>query len=145
MNAVEHIATPPAAVRFVHSRGGIILWDETVMTLQSYGLTGLGSNGFNYIALSNDALTETSASTTLSNEIAANGLSRAQGSYGHTTGTNLVQIQKTFTCATASQAYQKAALFTASSVGIMSHVVAATPRLLQIADTVTVTYQVQVG
>lgn len=156
MNAVEHIATPPASVRFVHSRGGVILFDETVtnllttvgrdqLILQGYGTTGLATNGFNYIALSNDALTETSASTTLSNEIAANGLSRAQGAYGHTTGTNIVTIQKTFTCATAVQSYQKAALFNLSSSGIMNHAVAATPRLLNIGDTVTITYSIQVG
>ena len=34
--------------------------------LNGYGTTGLATNGFNYVALSNDALTETSASTTLS-------------------------------------------------------------------------------
>lgn len=155
-HAVEHIATPPASVRIVHSRGGVVLSDETItnlittvgrdfLILQGYGATGLGSNGFNYVALSNDALTETTASTTLSNEIAANGLSRAQGAYSHTNGTNSVQISKTFTCATAVQSAQKAALFTASSGGTMNHAVAFTPRALNITDTLTIIFTIMVG
>jgi hypothetical protein len=63
---------------------------------QGYGDAGLGANGLNYIALSNDAVTETTASTTLSNEIVANGLQRAQGTVAHTAGTNTTTIQKTF-------------------------------------------------
>lgn len=107
---------------------------------QIYGST-VGANGLNYIALSNDALTENAASTTLSNEIAANGLSRAQGTITLPTGTGTVTtVDKTFTCATAPQAAQKAALFTASSVGTMNHVLAFTQRSLQIADTLQVTF-----
>ena len=112
---------------------------------QGYQTTGLGSNGLNYIALSNDTVTETSASTTLSNEIAANGLSRAQGTVAHTTGTNTTTVAKTFTCATSSQAAQKAALFTASSSGIMCHVLGFTQRTLQVGDTLTITYTITLG
>ena len=107
---------------------------------QIYGST-VGANGLNYIALSNDALTETSASTTLSTEIAANGLSRAQGTITLPTGSGTVTtVDKTFTCATAPQAAQKAALFTAGAAGTMNHVLAFTQRSLQIADTLQVTF-----
>ncbi len=41
---------------------------------QGYGSSGAQANGLVYIGLSNDALTETTASTTLSNEITGNGL-----------------------------------------------------------------------
>lgn len=113
--------------------------------LQDYGTTGLGTNGLNYIALSNDTLTETATSTTLSTEIAANGLSRAQGTVVLPTGSgNVTTIQKTFT-ATGGQAAQKAALFTASSAGTMNHVLAFTQRTLITGDTLSVTDSITLG
>ena len=112
---------------------------------QGYQTTGLGSNGLNYIALSNDTLTETTSSTTLSNEITTNGLGRAQGTVAHTSGTNTTTVAYTFTCATASQAAQKAALFTASSSGVMCHVLAFTQRTLQVGDTLTITFTITLG
>lgn len=112
---------------------------------QGYNTSGGAANGFCYIALSNDALTETSASTTLSTEIAANGLTRAVGVYAHTTGTNTSTITKTFTCSTLAQAAQKAALFTASSSGTMNHALAFTQRTLQIGDTLAVTFTITLG
>lgn len=113
--------------------------------LQGYGSSGLGANGLNYIALSNDTLTETSASTTLSTEITANGLARAQGTVAHTTGTNTSTVDKTFTCSTSAQAAQKAALFTAISVGIMNHALSFTQRSLQVGDTLEITYTITLG
>lgn len=113
--------------------------------LQGYGSSGLSTNGFNYIALSNDSLTETTASTTLSNEIAANGLSRAQGTYAHTVGTGSCTIQKIFTCATSSQSAQKAALFNASSSGVMQHALAFSSRSLLVGDTLTLTYTISIS
>lgn len=133
-----------------------IISDETVHNVittagrdflhqQGYQTTGLGTNGLNYIALSNDALTETSASTTLSTEIVANGLARAQGTVGHTGGTNTTTVAKTFTCATAPQAAQKAALFTAASAGTMNHALSFTQRSLQVGDTLAVTFTITLG
>lgn len=111
---------------------------------QTYGTSGLGANGLNYVALSNDTVTETSASTTLSNEITTNGLARAQGSVAHTAGTTVTTIQKTFT-ATGNQSCQKAALFTAASAGTMNHVLAFTPRALASGDTIQVTYTITIS
>jgi hypothetical protein len=113
--------------------------------VQGYGSSGLGANGLNYVALSNDAVTENAASTVLSNEIAANGLSRAQGTVNHTAGQNTSTIAKTFTCATSAQAAQKAALFTANSNGTMCHVLGFTQRSLQVGDTLTVTFTITLG
>ena len=112
--------------------------------LQGYGTTGLGTNGLNWIGLSNDTLTETSASTTLSTEIAANGLTRAQGTYTHTAGTNTTTISRTFT-ATATQAAQKAALFTAVSGGTMNHALAFTQRTLANGDSLAITFTITLG
>lgn len=111
---------------------------------QGYNSTAAAqTNGLSWIALSNDALTETGASTTLSSEIAANGLSRAQGTYAHSAGASTATIAKTFT-ATGSQACQKAALFSASSAGTMNHVLAFTQRTLQNTDTITITYTITI-
>lgn len=112
--------------------------------LQGYGTTGLGTNGLNWIALSNDTLTETATSTTLSTEITTNGLARAQGTYAHTAGTNTTTIDRTFT-ATGTQSAQKAALFTASTAGTMNHVLAFTQRNLLSADTLQITYTITLG
>lgn len=155
MLLTETIGGGRATARIQHVRNGVILSDEVVHNVvttvgrdflhtQGYGAAGV-ANGFNFIALSNDTLTETTASTTLSNEIVANGLARASGTVTHTGGTNTTTVAKTFTCATASQAAQKAALFTASSVGTMNHALAFTQRTLQIADQLIVTFTITLG
>lgn len=114
--------------------------------LQGYGSGGLGANGLNWIGLSVDPLTEIATATTLTTEIAANGLSRAQGTVTLPTGAgNQTTVDKTFTCATAPQAAQKAALFSAASAGTMNHVLAFTSRSLQIADTLQTTFTITLG
>lgn len=139
---------------FQHIRNGTVIWTGDAYNVkttvgidftfsQTYG-TAAQANGLNYIALSNDSLTETSASTTLSNEISANGLGRAQGTYAHTAGTSTVTISKTFTCATGAQSAQKAALFSASSGGTMHHALAFTQRTLQIGDQLAVTFTITI-
>jgi hypothetical protein len=111
---------------------------------QGYASAGLGANGLNYIALSNDTLTETSASTVLSSEIVANGLSRVQGTVAHTAGTAITTIDKTFT-ATGTQSAQKAALFTAGAAGTMNHALAFTQRTLILNDTLQITFTITLG
>jgi hypothetical protein len=112
---------------------------------QGYGTSGLGSNGLNFIALSNDTVTETSTSTVLSNEIATNGLGRAVGTVVLPTGSgNQTTIAKTFT-ATGAQSAQKAALFTAGSSGTMNHVLSFTQRSLISGDTLAVTFTITLG
>ena len=170
----DAIALPRAKGRIVHARrkadgteprylpdGSLdlasvdIVSDETVHNVitnggrdflhtQGYGTAPAG-NGLNYIALSNDTLTETATSTTLSTEIAANGLSRAQGTVTHTAATNTTTIAHTFTCSTASQSAQKAALFTASSSGTMNHALAFTQRTLQVGDLIAITFTITLG
>jgi hypothetical protein len=109
--------------------------------VQGYGTAGLVTNGLNWIALSNDALTETNASTVLSSEIIANGLQRAQGAVVHTGGASTTTIAHTFT-ATGAQSCQKAALFALAAVGAMNHVLAFTQRTLQLNDTILITFTI---
>jgi hypothetical protein len=93
------------------------------MHKQCYDTSSLLTNGFNYIGLSDDTLTETSSSTTLSNEITSNGLGRAQGTVTLPTGSgNQTTIAHTF-IASGTQSVKKTALFTASSSGTMQHVI----------------------
>lgn len=113
--------------------------------LGAYGTTGLPSNGFNYVALSNDALTETAASTTLSSEIASNGLTRAQGTVTLPTGAGTqTTVQKVFT-ASGSQSAQKGALFDASSSGDMNHALAFTQRALITSDQLDITFTLTIS
>lgn len=111
--------------------------------VQGYS-TGPGGNGLNYIALSNDTLTETSGSTTLSNEITLNGLGRAIGAYSHSNGASTATVSKTFT-ASGSQSAQKAALFSASSSGTMNHVLSFTQRSLISGDTLAITFTITIS
>jgi hypothetical protein len=113
---------------------------------QIYTRAGVSSQGLQFIALSNDTLGETVASTTLSSEIAANGLSRAVATtITHTASTNTTTLAKTFQCTTAPQAAQKAALFNQSSGGTMNHVLAFTQRSLQVGDQLTVSFVITLG
>lgn len=113
------------------------------MHTQTYG-SSPAANGLNYIALSDDALTENAASTTLSNEITLNGLGRAQGVITHNAGTNTTTVVRTFT-ASGAQAAQKAALFTAVAAGTMNHALSFTQRSLQTNDTLQITFTLTVG
>lgn len=110
---------------------------------QTYGTSPAG-NGLNYIALSDSALTENADSTTLSGEITANGLARAQGTYAHTAGTSVATVSRVFT-ATGAQSCRKAALFSASSGGTMQHAIAfASAKSLDPGDTLSVVFEMTV-
>ncbi len=105
------------------------------------GSTTPGSNGANYIALTNTAITPAAGDTTLSGEINANGLARAQGTYAHTNGQSTFTVTKTFT-ATASQSAQAAGLFTASSSGTMMAENTFTAVSLSNGDQLTITWTI---
>ncbi|MEN6535519.1 MAG: hypothetical protein ABFD89_17780 [Bryobacteraceae bacterium] len=110
---------------------------------QCYSTASGVAGGLCYIALSNDTLTETAASTTLSTEIAANGLARAQGTVTLPTGSGTsTTITKTFTCITNPQASQKAALFAASSAGTMCHVLSYAQKSLAVGESLAVTFTI---
>jgi hypothetical protein len=116
------------------------------MHLQCYGASGLATNGFNYIGLSNDSTAPAATDSALASEIAANGLARAQGAVTLPTGAaNQTTVAHTFTCATAPQSAQKAALFNASSGGSMQHEIAFSQRSLLVNDTLAVTFTLTLG
>jgi hypothetical protein len=121
--------------------------------LQGYGITGLSTNGFNYIGLAQNSgaaspsASDTSLSTSLGGEITANGFARVQGSYAHTTGTNTTTISTTFT-ATGSQSIAGAALFNAAGppiAGTMNNEFSFTSRSLISGDTLATTFTITLG
>jgi len=131
--ATEHHQLARAVGHIQHIRDGKVIWEGRSLNVktkagidyilaQAYGTSAAGA-GLNYICLSDDTVTETADSTTLSNEITANCLGRAQATYAHTNGTGTATLTKTFT-ATGSQSCRKAAVFSASSNGTMTHVLA---------------------
>lgn len=94
-----------------------------------------------YIALTNDSGAPAAGDTTLASEIAANGLSRAQGTYSHTSNATSFTVSKTFT-ASGTQASQKTGLFTASSSGTMCFENTYTAVTVNNTDTLTVTWTI---
>ena len=106
------------------------------------GSNTTGSNGANYIALTTDATAPAATDTTLTGEINSGGLSRAQGTYAHTAGTNTFTISKTFTASATQTNVQKAGLFTASSSGTMMAENTFTAVSLASGDQLTITWTI---
>lgn len=111
-----------------------------------YGSSGLPTNGFNYVAVSNDATAPAATDTTLASEISANGFARVQAStITLPTGSgNQTVIAHTFT-ASGTQSVQKCALFDASSGGTMNHEFQFTQRNLVSSDELDITITVTLG
>lgn len=116
--------------------------------LHTYGYgTTSRANGFNYIALSNDAAAPAATDTTLASELVGSGLSRVQGVVTLPTGSgNQTTVANTFTyTGGSSQGVQKTALFDASSSGVMNHEIQFTQRTLFTNDTLTMTFTITLG
>lgn len=166
----QQISGPKARVRVHHEvaydydeKRGIYLRrveveDEVVQNLitdagtvqlhtQCYDSSGLLTNGFNWIGLSNDATAPAEGDTTLASEITGNGLDRVQAStITMPTGSgNQTTIANTFTFTGASQGVQKSALFVGSGAVVMAHEVQFTQRTLATNDTLTLTYTITMG
>lgn len=111
---------------------------------QVYGTTGLLANGFNWIALTNDATAPDPSDTALAGELSGNGLSRAHGTVTLPVGSGtMTTVAITFIYTGTSQTVQKTALFTqAAPGGVMNHEIAFTPRTLFTADAITLTFTV---
>lgn len=81
-----------------------------------------GTGTFNYIALCNataGCAAPAVGDTTLANEYAAGGLSRAAGTYGSLAGNGNWSMAKTFTATADALTTNKTGLFNASSTGTM--------------------------
>lgn len=129
---------------------GSIFFDQTVHNLRTnaggdaqgsqMGNTGTQAAACNYIALTNTAVTPAVTDTTLSGEIVANGLSRAQGAWASTSHTSFT-ITKTFT-ATGAQSAQAAGLFNAAASGTLCFENTFTQVSLNSTDTLQITWTI---
>ena len=111
-------------------------WQESVM-----GNTAAPPATCNYVAVSDEATAPAATDTVVAGEIAANGLSRAQGTY--TTGTNQFKITKTFT-ATGTQSSRKSGLLNASSAGTLCFENTYTAVTVNNGDTLTVEWTINI-
>jgi hypothetical protein len=112
---------------------------------QCYATSPL-TNGFNYVALSNDGAAPAAGDTTLASELSGDGLTRKQGVVTSPTGSgNQTSIAATFVYTGASQSVQKAALFTAISGGVMAHEILFTQRTLNTNGSITLTFVITMG
>ena len=84
-----------------------------------------GTRGFNYIALTESTITPAAGNTSLTGEIATNGLDRASSAdstKSHSAGTNTGSIEKTFTATGSFTDVKASATFNASSGVTMGHI-----------------------
>lgn len=100
--------------------------------------------GFNFIALTNDAVPTAASDTSLAAELSSNGLQRVQGSVALPTGSGTItRVQNVFTYSGGgTQGIQKTALFDAASGGNMAHEILFTQRTLSTSDTLTIAFNI---
>jgi hypothetical protein len=112
--------------------------------------TGAGTSTMraaDFIALTENSTAPAAGNTTLTGELSADGLSRAQGTYAHTNGTNTYTITRAYTFTRASavdRTIAKIGVFNASSTGTMAFetLLSATQLLQANGDQLTVTQTV---
>jgi hypothetical protein len=93
------------------------------MHAQVYTNNTAGTQGACYIASTESVITPAVANTTLTGEIATNGLARALApTRTHTAASNSTLIENTFTATGAFTSVLASALFNAASAGIMPHI-----------------------
>jgi hypothetical protein len=115
---------------------------------QCYTNTSAGTRGSNYIALTETSFTPAATDTSLTGEIATNGLSRAVATtITHTDDTNSTTLAKTFTASGSFTSVLASALFNASSGVTMTHEAnfSIGSGILVSGDTLTVTWTINLG
>lgn len=139
---------------------GTVFVDESIHNLTTTGGLDFVANamgatsgqpaGANYLALSNDGTAPAasdcaggSTTCTLTSEIVANGCSRAQATYAHTSSTSTYTLTHTWT-ATGAQTVQKAGIFNAASSGTMAFEAQFSSVTLANTDTLTITWTITV-
>lgn len=99
----------------------------------------------NYIAVSTDVAAPAAGDTTLASELASNGLSRALGTYTHTSFSTSFTVDKTFTVTGGPQTVTKAALFNAAVAGTMVfEALFSTSATVTTSDTLSVSWTITI-
>ena len=118
---------------------GADFWDAQLFKVAAAGATA------NFIAVSADVTAPAATDTTLTGEIATNGLSRAQAADAHTAGTSSSVLSKTFTYTGASPVtIAKVGLFNAASAGtlVLETLLGSTGTVSANGDTISISWTV---
>jgi hypothetical protein len=114
---------------------------------QCYTNTAAGTRGAGYVALTTDTGAPAAGDTTLAQELAASGFTRADATTKtHTGGTNSTTIEHTFTASGTVNLIHKSATFSNNSGATLAHVAAfGTDASLISGDTLKVTWTLNLG
>lgn len=98
-----------------------------------------------YIALTANNSAPLAGDTTLAGELAVDGLSRAQGTYSHTSFATSYTVEFTFSVTGGPHTVAKAGLFNALAGGILVfEALFSTPATVTTSDTLTVTWTINI-
>ena len=132
----------------------LALWEHNLLTdagrdwmhAQVYTNTSAGTRAAGYIASTESSITPAVGNTTLTGEMATNGLARADAvTKTHSAGTNSTTIEHTFTASGAFTSVLASALFNAVAAGTMPHIAnfSTGSGLLATNDTLKITWTLQ--
>jgi hypothetical protein len=149
------LITLKGQINFRHYRDGKLLSEETIdNTITTVGIREVAglinevtSGGFKWIGLGSSSTSAVAANTDLAAVITAAGLARAAATCTRTittTANDTAQLVHTFT-ATATQAVREAAIFDASTSGIMLARQTFAAKNMESSDTLVVTYKTKVA
>ena len=109
------------------------------------GNSGSQPAAADYIAVTEDVTAPAATDTTLASELTVDGLSRAQGTFAHTTAATSYTIQHTFTVTGGPHTVAKAGLFNAPAGGTMVfEALFGTTAVVTTSDTLTVTWTINI-
>jgi hypothetical protein len=114
---------------------------------QCYTNTSNGTRGAGYVALTTDTAAASASDTSLAQELASNGFSRADATTkSHTNGTNSSTVEHTFTASGTVNLIHKSGTFNnASSTTLCHEAVFGTDASLISGDTLKVTWTLNLG
>lgn len=113
-----------------------------------YTNNAAGTRGYGYIASTESTITPAASDTTLSGEIATNGLTRADATTKtHSAGSNSTTVEHTFTASGSFTDVKASATFNAASSGTMAHIAnfSSGSGALATNDTLKITWTLNLG
>ena len=112
-----------------------------------YTNTSAGTRGFGYIGVTTDTVAASASDTSLAQELAASGFTRADATTKtHSSGTNSTTIEHTFTASGTVNAINKSGTFNNASSTVLGHeAVFSTTASLISGDTLKVTWTLNLG
>jgi len=111
-----------------------------------YSNTSAGTRGFGYVGVTTDTANPSASDTSLAQELAASGFSRADATTKtHSAGTNSSTIEHTFTASGTVNSIVKSGTFNNASSTVLGHEATFTSASLISGDTLKVTWTLNLG